>query len=168
VGTKERSDRQGFGTYERRSGFAAGSRSRIVEGTELALEVEYRGGLVAYLNGQEIARQHLPARTLAEATAGAVYPVAAYLDRSGQPIGRNTDKAEATAAESARNRRAGPVALPLSALRKGSMCWPSRSDAAISGPRPFQRRGPTRARKCRGLIWSSVPCGWQAILTRAL
>jgi len=45
---------------------------------ELTLRLVYRGGVCAYLNGQEIARGHLPPGPLSAGTLAEIYPVEAY------------------------------------------------------------------------------------------
>lgn len=69
---------------------------------DLKLTCQYRGGLRAFVNGEEVVRGHLPADAAPDAPA-AEYPVEAYLD---QPA--------------LRDRSAGPVAIPSRLLRKGT------------------------------------------------
>ena len=50
-----------------------------VKAGELALRLVYRGGVCAYLNGQEIVRGHLPAGELTAETTSEAYPLDAYV-----------------------------------------------------------------------------------------
>ncbi len=70
---------------------------------KLTLSLEYRGGVVACLNGREVLRRHLPGGKIEAGTPGAAYPREAY----ARPAG------------SARDRRAGPRELPAGLLRRG-------------------------------------------------
>ncbi|MFO7900762.1 MAG: hypothetical protein R6V58_17095 [Planctomycetota bacterium] len=59
-------------------------RSRVVIGDparvkRLRLTVVYRGGVVVYVNGHEIARGHLPDGRIAPGTPGETYPLAAHV-----------------------------------------------------------------------------------------
>jgi len=67
----------------------------------LTLRLTYRGGARVAINGEEVARGHLPAGALAPDTPGEDYPVEAY---------RNA---------SLRDRTIGPVPVPSRLLRKG-------------------------------------------------
>ena len=94
----------------------------------LALSLRYRGGVVVYLNGTEVCRQHLPQGTLGPDTPAAVYPLDAYVDAKGNVlpglyhIGRRIKQGEKdlSARVAGRERSVGPVALPLGRLRKGT------------------------------------------------
>jgi len=96
-----------------------------VEG--MTLSVKYRGGIVVYVNGTEVARQHLPAGKPAAASPGAAYPPEAFVDSRGKPIpgayhaGKRIKEGEKELAErlASRERRLGPVAIPAKLLRKG-------------------------------------------------
>jgi hypothetical protein len=87
----------------------------------LTLVLKYRGGVVVYLNGQEIARGGLPAGALTPGTPGEPYPAEAYVDAAGKllPYASRVKENEKERVE-ARNRTLGPVALPSQALRKGT------------------------------------------------
>jgi len=50
----------------------------------LTLELAYRGGVVAYLNGQELARGHLPTGVLGPDVTAEEYPVEAYFRKDGE------------------------------------------------------------------------------------
>jgi len=68
--------------------------------TDLSLSLKYRGGIIAYLNGKEIARAHLPKEVLPE-TTGEAYAAG-----------------EDTAAKL--ERSLGPVTVPATLLQKGT------------------------------------------------
>ena len=51
--------------------------------SDLRLSVGYHGGVVVYLNGQELARRHLPAQSLGEATLADGYPLEAFVQPGG-------------------------------------------------------------------------------------
>jgi hypothetical protein len=91
----------------------------------LRLTLTYRGGFVAYLNGREVARGHLPAGRLSHDTAAQEYPLDAF-------VGPPDDKGKRTPLHwwhhkdekflplwAKRERAAGTVAIDPSLLRKG-------------------------------------------------
>ncbi len=69
----------------------------------LAFSIAYRGGVVVYLNGREVARSHLPAGDIALDAPAADYPLTAY------------EKGNPGAA-----RKAEGIELPANLLRKGA------------------------------------------------
>jgi hypothetical protein len=77
----------------------------------LTLNLAYRGGAVVYLNGKEIARDHMPEGVIAPETPALDYPREAYLNEKGH-LGQEKECP-------ARVRRMEPVAIPSSALVKG-------------------------------------------------
>ena len=93
----------------------------------LALSLKYRGGVVVYLNGQEIARQDLPAGEFRAETPGTAYPPEACVDSRGKPLPdpyhaeKRIQAGERDLADrlAGRERSLGPLAVPPSALRKG-------------------------------------------------
>jgi hypothetical protein len=87
---------------------------------DVKLEFEYRGGVVVYVNGQEAARQHLPAGKLEPITPAEAYPDDAFVNPAGEglpqadrPASENKDRYEK------RVRRLS-LQLPKAALRRGS------------------------------------------------
>jgi hypothetical protein len=52
----------------------------------LQLDLGFRGGAVVYLNGQEVARAHLPEGAVAAATLAEAYPKEAFVGPDGKPI----------------------------------------------------------------------------------
>lgn len=53
---------------------------------DLNLAVTYRGGVVVYLNGKEIARGHLPAGDIDRFAPAEPYPLDAYMEPGGQKV----------------------------------------------------------------------------------
>jgi len=93
----------------------------------LYLTANYRGGLVVYLNGREVARRDLPAGEVAGDVAADPYPDEAWVDAKGQMLPKTNaiaarikqgDKSLVGRLEK-RNRSLGPIELPTDALKKG-------------------------------------------------
>ncbi len=80
--------------------------------TGLYLKVKYRGGVVVYLNGKEVARKDMPAGKLAPETSASLYPNDAWVDSRGKALSHRKKHPQ-------RDRALGPVKLPVSALKKG-------------------------------------------------
>ncbi len=88
---------------------------------DLKLTVAYRGGVVVYVNGRQVARNHMPAGPIEPLTLAEDYPPAAYyrpdadarLPRSGRPAKELTDRYEM------RIRRL-TAEIPRDLLRRGS------------------------------------------------
>ena len=93
----------------------------------LTLELAYRGGAVVYLNGQEVARRHLPPGPLSGAARGEPYDDRAWVDAAGKPIpyayhvNRRVKAGEKDLGlrVASRTRRLGPLRLPEKLLVKG-------------------------------------------------
>jgi len=87
----------------------------------LALSLTYRGGFVAYLNGVEIARGHLPGGKIAPDTPGADYGVDAWLVADGSRKGAmlNWWLDRESKQWLVRERSAGPVKIKPALLRDG-------------------------------------------------
>lgn len=51
----------------------------------LSLSIQYRGGFVAYLNGREVARGHVPEGDISPNTSAEDYPLSAFVDAEGEP-----------------------------------------------------------------------------------
>jgi len=107
-----------------RGKFAVGDPSTL---RSMSLSLRYRGGVVVYLNGQEIARRDVPDGKLTAFAPAAPYPPEAFVDASGKPLpgpyhaDKRIKAGERDLAErlAKRDRALGPVAVPLEALRKG-------------------------------------------------
>ncbi len=83
--------------------------------SSLRLHLVYRGGAVAYLNGREVARGHLPEGAVAATTPALPYPDEVWADAKGGFLQqRDTEKDLA-----ARRTRRLEVPLPTDHLRKG-------------------------------------------------
>jgi hypothetical protein len=87
----------------------------------LWLSLAYRGGVVVYLNGKELARAHLPGDKAEAGSPAEVYPVRAYLRDSGQPWHWWNDR-EAIRQEAypLRVRRLEKTPVPANLLRQGT------------------------------------------------
>lgn len=87
---------------------------------DLQLALEYRGGVAVYVNGQEIARQHLPEGSLEAETPADEYPPAALLDSAGQALYRMDRPADENLERYEQRIRKLTVTVPSAALRKGA------------------------------------------------
>jgi hypothetical protein len=86
----------------------------------LYLTADYRGGAVVWLNGKEVARLDLPDGEITPATPGKLYPEEVWLDAAGKVLPKPSACTGDNAARIAkRERRGGPIELPVGALRKG-------------------------------------------------
>ncbi len=87
----------------------------------LTLSVAYRGGLVVYVNGREISRQHLPAGKLTPGAAAAPYPPEAYVGPKGRLIPWKSKKSDPALADhyAKRIRRLEGLKIPAAVLKKG-------------------------------------------------
>ena len=90
---------------------------------DLTLSLTFRGGFVAYLNGREIARSHLPPGKIEPATPADEPPLDAFFTRESIAAGTFSGfdyhldpKSEQWAL---RERTFGPREVPLTALRRG-------------------------------------------------
>ena len=81
----------------------------------LKLAVKYTGGVVAYLNGKEVARASLPAGEIKPDTLAEKYPDECYLDAKGFRI----EDPKGNEVRIARRERTLEVELPATALVKG-------------------------------------------------
>jgi Glycoside hydrolase 123, catalytic domain len=94
---------------------------------DLSLNIEYKGGVVIYLNGKELARNHLPKGKLSLETLAEIYPDDVFLDSEGKVIPNNYSigrkpvkiKSQLQARVARRLRRIEPVKISGSRLRKG-------------------------------------------------
>jgi Glycoside hydrolase 123, catalytic domain len=80
---------------------------------DLTLTLSYRGGVVVYLNGKEVARQHLPEGKLENSMSAEFYANSAWVNSKGKAHSHRKP------APKERNRRLAPVKIDKSALRKG-------------------------------------------------
>jgi hypothetical protein len=87
---------------------------------ELRLTISYRGGIIVYLNGQEIARGYLPEdAAIGPATVAEAYPLAAYALPDGKLVPGDW-RADAYPKNLAlRERALKDVVVPRELLRKG-------------------------------------------------
>jgi hypothetical protein len=95
--------------------------------TGLSLKLGYRGGVVVYLNGQEVGRQDLPGKERSFTAPGAPYPEDAWLDANGKLLpgffnaGQRIAKGEPDLSVRLlkRDRSMGPLEISRQAIRKG-------------------------------------------------
>ncbi|MCG3179145.1 MAG: hypothetical protein BIFFINMI_01476 [Phycisphaerae bacterium] len=89
--------------------------------TSLKLEMKFRGGVIVYLNGKEIARSHLSAGAVKLTEPGEAYPDTAWVDAAGKalPIPRFA-KGDEVARIATRDRTLPPLDIPADRLRKGT------------------------------------------------
>ena len=103
--------RQEIGLLCRRARFRVNDPAGV---RKLSLELGYRGGVVVYLNGQEVLRASLPDGKLTARTPGAGYPLDAFFvkqgERKGKPLHHYYDR-KLTGQFALRDRRA-QAALP--------------------------------------------------------
>jgi hypothetical protein len=103
-----------------RTRFSIADRARI---RGLRLRLTYRGGFIAYLNGRPIANGGLPDTNVAPTAPAEAYPAEAFFTRDSLRAGkpRLLQPTETDSAQWAlRERTAGPIEVPLSALRDGT------------------------------------------------
>ena len=103
-----------------RSRFVVADRRKV---RKLLLSMSYRGGFVAYLNGREVARAHLPGGELRPETPSDVYPPEAFFYRDslqkGRPRPLDTNDI-GNAQWALRERSFGPAEIPCDALLDGA------------------------------------------------
>ncbi|HOX08982.1 MAG TPA: DUF6067 family protein, partial [Planctomycetota bacterium] len=122
----------------RRPAFSRYSTSRVFfrgkfavtdpEGAKLKLSFTYVGGVVVYVNGQELCRASLPSGKLEADAPAEVYPDDAFVGKNGKPIpsadrvkkASGEDKAALEAGIAKRTRTLAPVEIPAKLLRKGT------------------------------------------------
>jgi Glycoside hydrolase 123, catalytic domain len=111
-------------TFRMRSRFVVSDPKAV---TGLFVSLSFRGGAIVYLNGKEVAREHLPAGKLEPGALAEAYPEGVFFDAKGQPIPSSYNvgklpaaaKADCQARIKRRSRSIGPLKLPLETLRKG-------------------------------------------------
>ncbi|KKK53576.1 hypothetical protein LCGC14_3093410, partial [marine sediment metagenome] len=108
----------GVGLLCQRGTFLVNDPARV---KKLTLQLTYRGGFVAYLNGKEVARAHLPAGEIKPGTPSAVYPLSAFFvdDRKKKRTPLNWYTHRTSKQWPLRERTFGPKDLPVAALRRG-------------------------------------------------
>ena len=100
-----------------------GIEADVADVAPLRLSIAYRGGIVVYLNGREVARRHLPDGELAMDAAAQGYPREAYMnpDDRGRigPRGEHHDSDEIRRRLGLRIRRLESLTLPAELLQRG-------------------------------------------------
>jgi hypothetical protein len=123
---------------------------------ECRLSLAYRGGVVVYVNGKELARGHLPAGTISPATPAEDYPVAAFVG-GDKPIVKSGANLELPKERLAlRERQLRDVAIPVSLLRPGRNVVAIKAHAA-----PMFENAYTTLRRQFG-VWGGGP-GWPLV-----
>ena len=89
------------------------------EGGGLRLSLDYRGGVVVYVNGAELVRAHLPKGKLTAETPATEYPAEAYVTPDGKRLTRLLDRKKHASRYKLRERALAGVAVPAALLRKG-------------------------------------------------
>ena len=101
---------------------------------ELTLSASYRGGVVAWLNGKEIGRQHMPKGEVRFDTPALDYPPEAYVEPKGRLLApswrswraygkkgkRTPEQEECLRRIRSQTRQLSELKIPPSALRKGT------------------------------------------------
>ena len=90
---------------------------------QIKLNVKYRGGVVVYLNGTEVARAHLPSGKIEPLTLARDYPRDAFFGPKGMPlpsVSKNRGPPEHLAKHYEKRFRTLSRILPTKALRKGT------------------------------------------------
>ena len=82
-----------------------------------AFSLDYWGGVVVYVNGQEVARQHLPVNMTNMEAVAEDYPAEAFFRANGKPLNTDDDKNRDRLALRVRQLR--EVKIPTSLLRQG-------------------------------------------------
>ncbi len=89
--------------------------------TDLTLEMEYRGGVIVYVNGREVGRQHMPEGPVEPLTLAEDYPLETYLLPGGGGSLRRTSRPAEEHLERYEMRiRHLKMRLPADALRRGA------------------------------------------------
>ncbi len=91
-----------------------------LKGRSLELSLAYRGGVVVFVNGKEIAREHMPKGKIVPETSAQDYPKEAYLTPEGWRLLSGFGHPAKYAKRFALRERRAQVRIPASALRKGT------------------------------------------------
>ncbi len=89
-------------------------------GGGLKLSAVYHGGVIVYVNGKEIARRHLPKGKIEPGAAAEPYPLDAFVDENKYLLDLKKPLAKNAARHAKRLRKLTDLAIPASALRKGT------------------------------------------------
>jgi hypothetical protein len=127
----------------------------------LKLSVTYRGGVIVYLNGKEIARRHLPEGELGMDALAEPYPEAMYLEADGRLRRRPGRDAKDAKPLTDFDRKIEDVVVPASVLRKGVnvlalAAHRSPADKAVLLRATRDRQHITNGHFGPGIGWSTV------------
>ncbi len=130
--------------------------------TDLTLTMEYRGGVVVYVNGREITRKHLGKGKLTPASQADAYPPEAFVDPEGNHLRRTSRPAEKFRDRYEKRIRSATVRIPSSALRRGTNVLALEIHAApLKGMRTNSRDAWATTGLCKAVLTS--PAGRGAI-----
>ncbi len=114
----------------------------------LTLSAEFRGGLVVYLNGKEVARRHLPVGRIDPETLAEDYPLEAFADATGKLFGHPSRGVSAHHYQ-LRIRKVEGLTLPVRELRQGTNVLTLEVHRTAIPPGMWSKREPT-------LSWNTV------------
>ncbi|MFH1024750.1 MAG: sigma-70 family RNA polymerase sigma factor [Planctomycetota bacterium] len=115
---------------------------------KLTLSMKYAGGVVVYLNGKEVFRQHMPAGEIKPETLADSYPIESYVDSQGKLIPfhdaamNRVNRGEKDLVDRMAKREAREIksiALPVQDLRKGVNVLAVEVHAAAHRPEAMQK-----------------------------
>ena len=87
---------------------------------QATLSVTYSGGIRCFLNGKEIARDHLPKGDIRPDTLATTYPKEAYVDDAGQLLNRRTRRRQKPPERLKLQARRIEITVPPEGLKKGA------------------------------------------------
>ncbi len=121
-------------------------RFEVKQPADLSLTVKFQGGAVAYVNGKEIGRAHLPKGEITSETPAEDYPKAAYVFDKGKSKGKLIPmhpyhKYGKDAPEFAERMRLLTAKIPASALRKGVNVVAVQVNRAPAPEAIYKKRG---------------------------
>jgi hypothetical protein len=130
----------------------------------LRVDMEFRGGAVIYLNGEEVARAHMPAGKIEPSTPAEDYPDDAFVKPDGEPLRYGYGDPRKHADRVALRRRSVKgLSIPVQKLREGKNVLavalhraPYRAVAARKGRKGGWHLYGGRAWDASRNIWSTV------------
>jgi len=87
---------------------------------DLKLSVAYYGGVIVYVNGTEVARANVPGGVKGPTALAEGYSVEAFIDEKGELVPSGWAAERCKTAMAARERKLADIAIPATALRKGT------------------------------------------------
>ena len=123
AGSRKNARRYGMGGPEALALVALRGKFRVSDPDKvkgLRLSTVFRGGMVVYLNGREVARSYLRSGERNFETLADDYPPKAYTKSNGRPLGAWRDNLDFKDLAELRIRRLTDLALPIGLLREGT------------------------------------------------